>query len=71
MYLRDMVSADIFISLCTEAIDDKKLFDLGKHIIENINKKVGRKYNEYPDSFTKEWKHTGNSCGLSQPLSIR
>lgn len=70
MYLRDMVSADIFISLCTEAIDDKKLFDLGKHIIENINKKVGRKYNEYPDSFTKGGMETYRQFMWFEPTAI-
>lgn len=43
-----------FITLCTEAIDDKGLYDLGKRVIENLNKQCGQSNGyEYPDSFSK------------------
>lgn len=71
-YLPVGMSADIFISLCTEAIDDKNLFDLGKKVIDNLNKKVGEKYwpLEYPDGFTKGGMETYREFMWFEPTTL-
>lgn len=65
-------SAYIFVSLCTEAIDDKNLFDLGKKVIDNLNKKVGEKYwpIEYPDGFSEGGMETDREYMSFEPTAI-
>lgn len=63
---------DVFISLCTEAIDDQRLFDLGKQIIDKMNKRIVRPYQtfEYPDSFTKGGMFTYRNFMWFSPTAI-
>lgn len=60
------------ISFCTEAIDDKKLFDLGKQIIDKINDQryPAHRPIEYPDSFTKGGMVTCREFMWFEPTAI-
>lgn len=64
--------AELFMSLCTEAIDDKNLFKLGKRVINDLNKKRGTSYwpIEYPDSFTKGGMFTYRIFRWFEPTAI-
>lgn len=60
----------VFMSLCAECIDDKRLFDLGKQIIEQINKKRKRFKIEYPDEFSKGYMETFRMPKMFEPTTI-
>ena len=60
----------VFMSLCAECIDDKRLFDLGKQIIEQINKKRKRFKIEYPDEFSRGYMETFRMPKMFEPTSI-
>lgn len=63
---------EVFVSLCTECIDDKKLFNLGKHVVDRLNQQIVPYYQdiEYPDSFNKGGMFTYRNYVSFKPTAI-
>lgn len=65
-------TCEVFVSLCTECINDKRLFDLGKTVVDKINSQVVSPFQkiEYPDEFTKGGMFTYQNFKWFEPTAI-